>query len=597
MSASINMQAYSDALVVLGTAGIIIPMVHAWGLSPVLGWLGAGVLLGPLGLGSFIPQAPFLYWFTVVDPSHISGFADLGVVFLLFLIGLELSYERLIAMRRLVFGLGGLQVAITAAIIAIIVKGLGYSGVVAAILGGCLALSSTAIVLEVLSRQNRLRTSTGIASFSVLLAQDLAVIPILIFVSILGAHGGSVIETAEHAVVHALAAIAIIIFVGRAFLRPLFRQVARTKSRELFIAATLFVIVGTGVVAALANLSMALGAFVAGVLLAETEYRHAIETVVEPVKGLLLGMFFFTVGMGIDFRELLHWPIWLPACVVGLIALKAAILIPLARAFGVPWAAAIESGLLMGPGGEFAFVGITLAASLGVINRDASSFSLAVTSLTMALIPLLSILANRITPLILKPRPINPAVAAEPLPQTRHAIVVGYGRVGRVVCEMLEKNGVPYTAVDSDTAAVTQGRAIGHSVYYGNAINPPFLKACGVMDASAVVVTIHVQPMIDDIVEEVRRLRPDVPIISRARDEGHARHLYTIGVTDAVPVVTEASFQLAESTLLSLGLPVDAVEKTIQARRAQVRAELQPHPIVARPREAAAGAAESTEVV
>jgi len=579
VSASINMQAYSDALVVLGTAGIIIPMVHAWGLNPVLGWLGAGVLLGPLGLGSFIQEAPFLYWFTVVDPSHISGFADLGVVFLLFLIGLELSYERLIAMRRLVFGLGGLQVLVTAAIIAIIVKWLGYSSVVAAILGGCLALSSTAIVLEVLSRQNRLRTSSGIASFSVLLAQDLAVIPILIFVSILGAHGGSVIETAQNAIVHALAAIAIIIFVGRAFLRPLFRQVARTKSRDLFIAATLFVIVGTGVVAALANLSMALGAFIAGVMLAETEYRHAIETVIEPVKGLLLGMFFFTVGMGIDFRELLHWPIWLPACVVGLIALKAAVLIPLARAFGVPWAAAIETGLLMGPGGEFAFVGITLAASLGVINRDASSFSLALTSLTMALIPLLSILANRITPLIVKPRPVNPALAAEPQPQTRHAIVVGYGRVGRLVCEMLEKNGVPYTAVDNDTAAVTQGRAVGHSVYYGNAINPPFLKACGVMEASAVVVTIHVQPMIDDIVEEVRRLRPDVPIISRARDEGHARHLYTIGVTDAVPVVTEASFQLAESTLLSLGLPVDAVEKTIQTRRAQVRAELQPTPL------------------
>nr|WP_251133826.1 cation:proton antiporter [Rhodomicrobium sp. Az07] len=590
------MQAYSDALVVLGTAGIIIPMVHAWGLSPVLGWLGAGILLGPLGLGSFIPEAPFLYWFTVVDPSHISGFADLGVVFLLFLIGLELSYERLVAMRRLVFGLGGLQVLITAAIIAVIVKGLGYSGVVAAVLGGCLALSSTAIVLEVLSRQNRLRTSTGMTSFSILLAQDLAVIPMLIFVSILGSHGGSVIETAERAVVHALAAIAIIIFVGRAFLRPLFRQVARTKSRDLFIAATLFVIVGTGVVAALANLSMALGAFVAGVLLAETEYRHAIETVVEPVKGLLLGMFFFTVGMGIDFRELLHWPIWLPACVVGLIALKAAILIPLARAFGVPWAAAIESGLLMGPGGEFAFVGITLAASLGVINSDASSFSLALTSLTMALIPLLSILANRITPLV-DQRPPNPALTAQPEPRAHHAIVVGYGRVGRLVCDMMGKHDVPYTATDYDTAAVTQGRTLGHSVYYGNAINPPFLKACGVMEASVVVVTIHIKPTIDEIVQEVRRLRPDIPIISRATDADHARHLYTIGVTDAVPAVIEASLQLAESALLSLGLPADAVNETVQARRNEVRAELQKHPIVARPRAADTVPAERTEVV
>jgi len=591
VNASINMQAYSDALVVLGTAGVIIPMVHAWGLSPVLGWLAAGALLGPLGLGSFIHEAPFLYWITVVDPSHISGFADLGVVFLLFLIGLELSYERLMAMRRLVFGLGGLQVLLTSAIIAAIVKWLGYSGPVAALLGACLALSSTAIVLEVLSRQNRLRTTVGVTSFSVLLAQDLAVIPILIFVSILGTHSGSsVIEKAGSAVLHALAAVALIVFIGRAVLRPLYRQVARTKSRELFIAATLFVIVGTGVLTAAADLSMALGAFIAGVLLAETEYRHAIETTVEPVKGLLLGMFFFTVGMGIDFRELLHWPIWLPACVLGLIALKAAVMIPLARAFGVPWAAAVESGLLMGPGGEFAFVGIGLAASLGVLARDASSFSLAVTSLTMAMIPLLSILASRIAPFLEKPRPANPALTIAPGPQTRHTIVVGYGRVGKFVCEMLEKHGLPYTAVDNDTVAVTQGRAMGHAVFYGNAINPPFLMTCGVMEASAVVVTIHLQPMIDSIVQEVRRLRPDVPIISRAKDADHARHLYTIGVTDAVPVVIEASLQLAESALLSLGLPADAVNETIQARRNEVRHELQPAvaPAVAGTRSAAA---------
>ncbi len=576
MAASINIAAYSDALVVLGTAGIVVPLVHRWGISPVLGYLGAGALLGPLGLGSFIGQVPYLYWFTVVDAKNVAGIADLGVVFLLFLVGLELTYERLVSMRRLVFGLGGLQVLITTVILATIIVAAGRKTPTAIVLGSCLALSSTAIVLEVLSQQGRLTTSAGRASFAVLLAQDLAVIPILMFISILGVDkGGDVVSTIGMALAQAIAAVALIVGVGRVVLRPIFRQVARTQSSELFIAAILFVIVGTGVVAAMANLSMALGAFVAGLLLGETEYRKAIETTIEPFKSLLLGLFFFTVGMTIDARELAREPLLLIGCVIGLIGLKAGVLILLARFYKLAWPAAVETGLLLGPGGEFAFVGIGLAATLGAVPAQLASFSLAITSLTMALIPLLAIAARRITPLMVRPQSPDAALTMQPEPRQQHAIVVGYGRVGQVVCAMLEKHGVAYTAVDDNANTVTYERSKGRAVYYGDATNPAFLRACGVMEASGVIVTIHTPSGIDTVLREVRKLRPGIFIVSRARDAEHARHLYTIGVTDAVPETIEASLQLSEAALVGLGIATGYVIASVHEKRDEFRHALQ----------------------
>ena len=576
MASSINIPVYSDALVVLGTAGIVVPLVHRLGISPVLGYLGAGALLGPLGLGSFIGQVPLLYWFTVVDAKNVMGIADLGVVFLLFLIGLELSYERLKAMRRLVIGLGGLQVVITTTLLAAIIAAAGQKTPIAIMLGACLALSSTAIVLEVLSSQGRLATSAGRASFSVLLAQDLAVIPILMFVSILGADkGSSVLASVGMALVQAITAVVLIALVGRALLRPLFRQVARTQSSDLFIAAILFVIVGTGVVADAADLSMALGAFVAGLLLAETEFRKAIEATIEPFKGLLLGIFFFTVGMSIDVRVLAREPLWLVASVIGLIGLKAIVLAGLARWFKLSVPASIETGLLLGPGGEFAFVGIGLAATLGVVAPSVASFTLAVTSLTMALIPVLALVANRCSALLEEPIKLDTALAELPVPQKRHAIVVGHGRVGKVVCTMLKRHGVAYTAADHDSNSVSEDRAQGHTVYYGDATNPAFLKACGLMDASGVIITIHTRSLINDIVQEVRNARPDILVVARARDAEHARHLYAIGVTDAVPETIEASLQLSEAALVGLGIPTGPVIASIHEQRDEFRQLLQ----------------------
>jgi K+:H+ antiporter len=572
-----NIDAYSDALVVLATAGIVVPLVRRFGLSPVLGYLGAGALLGPLGFGTFKEQAPWLYWVTVVDAKNVSAFAELGVVFLLFLIGLELSFQRLLTMRRLVFGLGGLQVALSTAIIAGVAAVAGNTGAAAVIIGSCLALSSTAIVLDILSHQRRLSTTAGRTSFSILLAQDLAVAPILLLVSILAnGAGGSVLTGLTLAVVNATLALSIIVIVGRLLLSPLLRLVAATGPSELFVAATLFVIVASAVVAGLAGMSMALGAFVAGLLLSESEFRKAIEATIEPFKGLLLGLFFFTVGMNIDFRELAHGPVWLIACVVGLIGAKAAVIVGLGWVFRVPRLAALETGLLLGPGGEFAFVVIGVALAAQLVTPAAASFTLAVTSITMALIPLLAMAARRFAPRFDERKPIDAdLLMAPPATGQARAIVIGHGRVGQVVCDVLDVHRYPYLATDRDPEVVAEHRRRGREVYYGDAANPAFLKSCGLMMASALIVTIHDHAAIDEIVRVARELRPDIVIVSRARDATHARHLYVIGVTDAVPETIEASLQLSEAALVGLGLPTGPVIASIHEKRDEFRHELQ----------------------
>lgn len=578
MAATINFAGYSDALVLLGTAGVVVPLVRRFRVSPVLAYLAAGALLGPLGLGQFKDSIPLLYWFTVIDAGNVGVIGDLGVVFLLFLIGLELSYVRLMTMRRLVFGLGMTQVVLCSLAIGAVATFFVERGAASAIIiGSCLALSSTAIVIEVLSEQRRLSTSAGRATFSVLLAQDLAVVPILLFVSIAGAQTqASVLTSAGLALLQAAVAVALIAGIGRLLLRPLFRLVARTQSNDLFVAATLFVIVGTGVVAAAAGLSMALGAFIAGLLLAETEFRKAIETTVEPFKGLLLGFFFFTVGMGLDVKELARAPGALFLAVVGLITLKAVLTVALARAYRLTWPAAIETGLLIGPGGEFAFVGLGLAASLKLLSPTTTAFTLALASLTMALIPLLAYTAQRVNAWFDQRKPTAPQLlATPPADGAARAIVVGYGRVGQTVCDLLQHHEHPFLATDRDPDAVTTSRRRGLEVYYGDATNPSFLKICGVMEAPALIVTIHDQAAIDEIVRVAREMRPDLLIIARARDANHARHLYKIGVSDAVPETIEASLQLSEAALVGLGLPTGLVIASIHEKRDIYRRALQ----------------------
>jgi CPA2 family monovalent cation:H+ antiporter-2 len=577
MQALENIEVYTDALLVLGAAGIVVPALRRFGVNPVLAYLGVGAALGPFGLGSFRGDLGLLSWLTISDAKGLAGIAELGVVFLLFMIGLELSYSRLQTMRRLVFGLGTLQVVASTAAIAAAASLAGAEPRVAIIAGGCFALSSTAIVVEVLSGQKRLATATGRFSLAVLLAQDLAVAPLLLFLFILGAGtGASIWGALGLAAGNALLGLGFIILAGRLLLRPLFRLVAATGAAEPFMAATLFVVVATGVAASAAGLSMALGAFLAGILLAETEYRKSIEVAIEPFKGVLLGLFFFTVGMGIDFREILHHPAAVFGCIAALIVLKAALTAGLARFFGASKGAAIETALLLGPAGEFAFVGLGLAGKLGLMEPGVSSFALAVASLSMAFVPALAMLGRRISKrLAERERLSDPHFFVVPRQLNNHAIVVGHGRFGQVLCKLLERHVFPFIATDKDPNRVAERRRFRREVYYGDAANPAFLKACGLEDARALIITMNKWREIDEIVKTARDLRPDIFIVARARDAGHASHLYTIGVSDAVPETVEASLQLSEASLVGLGLPGGPVIASIHELRDEFRQEFQ----------------------
>ena len=575
MAAQANIGAYSDALVVLGIAGVFVPLLRRLGISPVLGYLGAGALLGPFGLGSLRGELGLFRWLTISDAKAVAGIAELGVVFLLFMIGLELSYGRLRAMRRLVFGLGSLQVVASTAAIAALAALLGVEPAPSIIIGGCLALSSTAIVVEVLAGQARLATVAGRTSLAVLLAQDLAVVPLLLFLFILGAGtGASVWTVLALATANALLGLGLIVICGHVLLRPLFRLVASTGASEPFMAATLFVIVATGVAASSAGLSMALGAFVAGILLAETEYRKSIEIAIEPFKGLLLGLFFLTVGMQIDFREIVNHPLLVFGAIAALIFIKAILLAGLATLFRTPRGAAIETALLLGPAGEFAFVGIGLATQLGLLSATLSSFALAVTSLSMAFIPALGAAGRRIS-YFEKKRRYDPDLLAVPRQCQGHVIVVGHGRVGQVLCSLLERHVFPFIASDKDPDVVSEHRRSGRDIYFGDAANPAFLKSCGIEHAKAVIVTATGRADIDEIVKAARSVRPNIVIVSRASDAAHASHLYEIGVTDAVPETIEASLQLSEASLVGLGLPAGPVIASIHEMRDEFRTELQ----------------------
>lgn len=574
-----NLFAYSDALVVLGTAGVVVPLMRRLGVSPILGYLAAGAVLGPLGLGRFSNDSIIIKWATISNLQDLQGLAEFGVVFLLFLIGLELSLERLKAMRKWVFGLGMLQVGVTLALCAGIALAFGARPAVAVIVGAALSLSSTAIVIELLSEQGRMGTKAGRSTFSVLLAQDLAVVPILFFVSLaisrLNGGGGGFLLSLGTALLQTLIALGAIIALGRLALRPLYQLVASQNSRELFVATTLFVIVSTGVIAAAAGLSMALGAFVAGLLLAETEYSRAIEAIIEPFKGLLLGLFFFCVGANLDLGAVLLAPGRYAGALVALIALKALVMVALTRAFKLSWPVSVESALLLAPGGEFAFVVAGMALVGGVLSPELSSFVVALTTLSMVLIPLLGSLARRFERFYRRNEPVDPALAATPTALQGHVVLVGYGRVGQVVASFLQNHGIAFVASDHNAKAVSEERARGAEVFYGDARDEAFLHSCGLMEARAIIITVHTRTIIDAVVARVHEMRPDLPIIARALDSDHARHLYGRGVSEAVPDTVEASLQLSEATLVHLGVPMGLVIASVHEKRDEFRATLQ----------------------
>jgi CPA2 family monovalent cation:H+ antiporter-2 len=566
----VDLSVYKETLLFLLTAGVVAPLFFRLRVSPVLGYLLAGVALGPYGLGSIAQSAPWLKALAI-NVEAIDRIAAFGVVALMFTMGLELSFERLRRMRHLVFGLGFAQVVVTTLILAGAAWRLGLGPPSALAVGAALSMSSTAIVIPMLVESKRLHSGAGRASLAVLLFQDIAVAPLLVMTGALSAAGDSGLawELLTTLVPAALVLTALVVF-GRLALRPFFHFVAETKSPEFFMAACLLVVLGDGLAAAASHLSMALGAFVAGLLLAETEYRREIEVTIEPFRGLLLGLYFVSVGAAINPGFIIARPGLILGLAAALAALKALTLFGLGRAFRLPSRSAAETSLLLGPGGEFGFVMIGAALAGGLVDRTLATILISAVAISMLAIPGLAKLGARIGS---PPREAADEKAPEipPDSEASRVIIVGYGRVGALIGDMLDRHAIPFIAVDADAGVTSQARFDGKPVYYGDASRPEYLRRCGLETARAVVVTMDSTEANEAVVEATRRLRPDVTLVARARDAEHARALYGLGVTDAVPETIEASLQLSEAVLVDIGVPMGLVIASIHEKRDEFR--------------------------
>jgi monovalent cation:H+ antiporter-2, CPA2 family len=549
----------------------VIPLFHRLRLSPVLGFMLVGVAVGPFGLAMLSDRLPLLGAITLNRPETIAPIAELGISMMMFMIGLELSLERLRVMRRLVFGFGLLQFVLCAVAIAGVAYALGAPPLLAVVAGPALSMSSTAVVVQVLSQEKRLGGPVGRTSLGVLLLQDIAAVPVLFAISVFGAGGGARTWALVQAVVVVLGLIA----AGRLVLRPLFRGVARTGSPELFVAACLLVILATGLATAMVGLPMELGSLIAGLLLAETEFRRQIEVTIDPFKGLLLGVFLISVGMSLDLADIAGDASRVVLGGVVLVALKLAIVACLARAFGLRWLTGLQAGLLLGPGGEFGFVVLNLAHAEGLVGAGVVRFPMVIAAATMACIPLLSALGRRMARHASVARAVDPALL---LPQLDDAasrvIIAGFGRVGETVASLLERHRVAYVAVDTDANRVAAQRNVRRTVYWGDITQAELLHRLHLETARALVVTMGDHAASDRLVATARAARPDLLIVVRARDARHAAHLYAIGATDAVPETIEASLQLSEAVLVEIGVPMGPVIAAIHERRAELQAEI-----------------------
>ena len=480
-----------DALVFLAAAGLVVPLFHRARIGAVLGFLVVGIAVGPYGFGQLAQDFPWLRYLTIEDRARVEPFAELGVLFLLFLVGLELSVARLWSLRRYVAGIGSLQFVMSALVIGAGLAVLGASGSSAIVLGLCLAMSSTAIVMQLLEEQGRSATPVGRIALSVLLFQDLMVAPVLFGVGILARDGEYVALSLAGALLQAAVLVLAIIAAGRYLLQPLFRIAAQTGSRDLIMAITLFVVVGVDAATGAAGLSSALGAFLAGLLLSETEYRHHVEIDLVPFKGLLLGLFFITVGMTVDLRM-----VWMEIDVVlvavaGLLAVKSVILFVACRTFRVSAAVAAEVAILLAQGGEFAFIVIALGRMSGLLAGDTAQLATAVVGLSMMATPLCAVAARRLGRRVqhVEHARHTPGDDLEELQD--HVVIGGYGRVGQTIGRLLDAENVPFAALDTDAELVNECRKRGHRCYFGDAARPELLARVGAAQARAFVVTVN----------------------------------------------------------------------------------------------------------
>lgn len=562
-----------EILLFLSLAGILIPTLQRLRINQVLGFLAVGTLFGPFGLGRLAQDQAWLAWFTFPNNEDVAMLAELGVLFLMFMIGLELSAARLWAMRRWVFGAGSAQVLLCALLIGgAVYLVLGQSMAASLVLGLVLSLSSTAVVMQLLSERHTTGTPLGQAAFAVLMLQDLAVVPILILIGALGGGGSeNVAMIALLAMGKAALAIALIYLVGGRVIHPLFRAFARQRQPDVFMALILLSTFGIASLSQMAGLSMALGALIAGLLLAETEFKHEVELMVEPFKGLLMGLFFMTVGMGMDPLQIVQAPLWLACAVALLVLFKALVIAPVLRLGGLPWGRAVEGSLLLGQGGEFAFIVIGYAISAKLLAPGLGGRVMLAVGLSLFLTPLLARIGRGIGERAESQAGEQQAQQMDASLEAARGrvIIAGFGRVGQQLGKLLAAQGIPYIAFENDAKLVSKLHKQGVPVWFGNASRPELLRRVHAGEAPAIVLTMDHPSSALQAVRGIRREFPHARLFARSRDEKHARSLKLAGASVVVPETLEASLQLSAFVLEAMGLDEREVDGIVDRERDQ----------------------------
>ncbi len=560
--------ALSDALVILGAAGIVIPLFARFRITPVIGFLLIGILVGPYGLGALTPEVAWLTHVTISEPEALDIFAEFGIILLLFTIGLELSFNRLWQMRKLVFGLGAAELLIIGSSIAVVLAMMGQYWTGAMALGLALASSSTAIVLPISGTSS----PVGRAALSMLLFEDIAIVPIIFMLGALAPYAQADGLTGLWTTLwQGAAVVGALLVLGRYALPILFVQAARTKSPEVFLAATLVVVIGASLATGVTGLSPIVGALIAGLLIAETDFHGEVEAIIEPFKGLALGIFLITIGMSIDLEALLDNLGIILTAVVLVLVFNALVTGLLLSAMGARRNTATETGILMASPSETTLIVLSAASSAMLIQPGTTQFWQIVTAIGLTVTPLLAFVgravARRVDPVPDPARDVSAPVG--------RVIVVGGGRVGRLVADMLRVHDQPYISIESDADLAMQDKRDGYDVIFGNAARLETLRALRVEDASAIVLTMDAPVLAQQLVARLRKAYPKLLIVARARDAAHAAALYKAGASHAVPETLESSLQLSEAVLVDIGVAMGPVIASIHEKRDEMRAQIQ----------------------
>ncbi|HEV7290185.1 cation:proton antiporter [Sphingomonas sp.] len=567
MALDLSNNSFSDALVILGAAGLVIPAFARFRISPVIGFILVGALVGPAGLGQLVPYIPWLYYFTISDPLSIEPFAEFGIILLLFTIGLELSFKRLWTMRGLVFGVGAAELLGAALLIGLALYTLGQTWAGALGLGLALALSSTALVLPIAGTTS----AVGRAAFAMLLFEDLALVPIIFLLGALAPAAADAGWAQLAATLGKSALVVAALFIGGRFILPrMFGQAARTKSPELFLAASLLVVIVASMATTAVGLSPIVGALLAGLLIAETEYHSEVEVITAPFKGLALGVFLITVGMRLDLRMVAQdWAMLLGA-ILGVMAIKVGVTIALLKLSGARTGTAAETGVLMASPSETTLIVLGVATTAGLIQPSTATFWTTVTAIGLTITPLLA-KAGQFASRRIEARD-HRAVIVDPADiVVGGTVIIGFGRVGRTVADMLRAHDKPYLAVDADIDGVAAARREGYTVMFGDVSRSELVDRLGLGHAKALILTMDDPVLTVRLTRRVRNWVPHIPIIARARDAAHAAELYKAGATDAVPETLESSLQLSEAVLVDLGVAVGPVIASIHEKRDEMR--------------------------